>query len=624
MTVSTVKNLSPDKQVGDFCDFLYESQNGYAYLPTKNEEGSSEVWSPYFFKWPAQKDQLVRHVLTMSKVKDVYIAPSLFSKPSALIENVIGTHVLWADFDGNCPTSKDLADANVPEPTLRIQSSPGKQHLWWKLDEFTTDIKTVQDINRAIAYETGADPSGWDMNQVLRPVCSINHKREDKTAVVILSGNTSIKYSAEEFSKIPVPERMLDKVPLLNGIVPVASRVIAKYPFTDKEMDLLLHPKILDGHRAQSLSALGHLLCEKGLHDAEIYSLIKWVDSRWKKFSERNDAEKRYLSLLSYLRFKHPKTSSLDIKEEANVGIHLQFLGYRELLSHTDSQKYFIEPKILPDRGFLYIAGRAGVGKSNLSTELAFKLIFNENYLDWTFPEQEDRHVVLHLQLEMGTTEQKEVALKMDEQFTEEQRDILQEHYKIVCIQDAFKLYNAVHVAMLEEAVVHYQPTVVVIDSSSVSFAPALKDDEEKIRLSATNLYKLRQTYNFSTVVVGHAKKNSSKEDGLDANYGMSVLEQYLSTGILLTQDKKATDELRTMGDDDTQVIELTVTKHRFGSDVGKSYPLHIKSNPLRFVRPAHVLPPLSKAIELPSQRNIEAVTDAESILDEVRNKFGI
>lgn len=617
----TVKSLSPSRELGDFCDFLYGKEQGYAYLPTKNEEGAPQPWTPYFFQWPLQKDQLVKHALKMSGVRDVYIAPSLFTKPDAKVENALGANVLWADFDSDVPSNATLAEHNVPKPALRIQSSPGRQHLYWRLEQFNTDIKMIQDLNRAIAYEMGADPSGWDMNQVLRPVGTLNHKRGGIPVVIASGGDPTARYVPMDFSEIPVADYSIEKIPTLgNGTLPNASRLIGKYAFNNKEMDLLFKPEVQEGHRSTCLAALGHLLCEKGMDNAEIYSLITWADTRWGKFAGRDDAEKQYLGLLNYLRFKHPYKSALEVTEEEPL--HLKFMGYRDLLEHTDVQKYFVEPKVLPDRGFLYIAGRAGVGKSNLTTELGFRFIFNQNYLDWTIPEQEERHTVMHIQLEMGTAEQKEVVLKMDEQFTEEQRDILQEHYKILCIQDAFKLYNPVHVAMFRQAVEHYKPTIVIIDSASVSFAPSLKDDEEKLRVSATNLFNLRQELNFATVVVGHAKKNTSKSDGMDAYFGMSVLEQYLSTGVLLTPDEDATDELRLLGDEDTQVIDFTYTKHRFGTDVGKSYPLHIKSKPLRFERPVHVIAPTPK-VPVPKQNETKD-DDVVSDFEKAFNRFGI
>jgi len=66
----------------------------------------------------------------------------------------------------------------VPPPTLIVQSSiEGHNHCYWKLDKFIDDIEVLEDRNRAIAYVMHADTSGWDADQILRPIRTTNHKR---------------------------------------------------------------------------------------------------------------------------------------------------------------------------------------------------------------------------------------------------------------------------------------------------------------------------------------------------------------------------------------------------------------------------------------------------------------
>lgn len=616
-----VQPLSPSRELKDFCDFLWGKETGYVYLPTKEpEKEGKESWSTYYFKWPEQKADVVKHVLKMSPVKHVHIAPALFSKPDAEVEFVSGSNVLWADFDGSCPNDAEFAELGIPKPSLRIQSSPGKQHVYWKLSQFHTDIKTIQDLNRAITYATDADFSGWNANKVLRPVASINHKKGDP--VVILGGEVSARYSYTDFSNVPVPDVTFNTIPLMSGNIPSPLKIIGRYAFTDREMDLLYKPEVGEGFRSTSLVAFGHILCEKGLDNSEIYSLIRWVDERWKKFHGRDDAEKRYLSLLNYLRFKHPYKGALEETVESSEP-QIKLMGYRDLITHVDTQTYIAHPQILSDRGFLYVAARAGVGKTNMTTEMIHKFIFCRNYLDWEIPEQETRHRVVHLQLEMSIAEQKDVALKMDAQFTEEERDILQEHYFINAVNTDLHLYNPIHVAQLGQMLDHYRPSILVLDSASVSFAPALKEDEKLIRISATNLFNLRQQYGFAVIVVGHAKKGSVKADGLNAFYGMSVLEQYITTAILLTPDEDATAELVAVGDNETQVVDLTYAKKRFGPGVGKTFPLHLKSNPLRFERP--VIGEI-EGPKTPHQRQLKDDDVSDAFSEALRNmeKFGI
>jgi hypothetical protein len=85
--------------------------------------------------------------------------------------------VLWVDFDGNAPDSWDTLE--IPYPSLRVQSSmPGHEHVYWKLEEFLDDIPVLEDRNRSIAYMLKADTSGWDADQILRPIHTINRKRD--------------------------------------------------------------------------------------------------------------------------------------------------------------------------------------------------------------------------------------------------------------------------------------------------------------------------------------------------------------------------------------------------------------------------------------------------------------
>ena len=90
--------------------------------------------------------------------------------------------MLWVDFDGNAPATWE--DSVAPEPTLIIQSSiPGHEHCYWKLDTFLNKPKVIEERNRSLAYALGADTSGWDADQILRPPFTTNRKR-DKAVIV--------------------------------------------------------------------------------------------------------------------------------------------------------------------------------------------------------------------------------------------------------------------------------------------------------------------------------------------------------------------------------------------------------------------------------------------------------
>jgi len=147
----------------------------YVYLPVEHEG----KWVPYMFAWPRQRNGVVKHTLKWSAIKaNVFYSPALYKAAKPIKENVLGSWVLWVDFDGNAPQEWPEDEENVPRPTLIVQSSiEGHEHCYWKLNSFLDDIETLEDRNRAIAYLMHADTSGWDADQILRPIRTTNHKR---------------------------------------------------------------------------------------------------------------------------------------------------------------------------------------------------------------------------------------------------------------------------------------------------------------------------------------------------------------------------------------------------------------------------------------------------------------
>ena len=48
---------------------------------------------------------------------------------------------------------------SVPEPSVVVESSPGRTQLYWTLSE-AVEPGTGERLNRRLAYATGADMSG--------------------------------------------------------------------------------------------------------------------------------------------------------------------------------------------------------------------------------------------------------------------------------------------------------------------------------------------------------------------------------------------------------------------------------------------------------------------------------
>ena len=164
------------QELSDFFDYMWSDTEGFVYLPIQPEPYGPTDWQGAMFEWPRQKAGVIRYVLKHTALKaNVFYSPAIFSSASPKKDSVLGSWVLWVDFDGNAPEDWD---DRVPRPTLIVQSSlEGHQHCYWRLSEFLTDIPTLEDRNRAIAYLLSADTSGWDADQLLRPIHTTNYKR---------------------------------------------------------------------------------------------------------------------------------------------------------------------------------------------------------------------------------------------------------------------------------------------------------------------------------------------------------------------------------------------------------------------------------------------------------------
>lgn len=165
------------QELSEFFEYIWGDTEGYVYLPIQPEPYGPTDWQGVMFEWPRQKSGVIRHVLRQTASNaNVFYSPAIFKSASPKKEAVLGSWVLWADFDGNAPKTWD--ELEVPEPTLIVQSSlEGHEHCYWKLEEFLTDIPMLEDRNRSIAYTLKADTSGWDADQILRPIHTTNRKR---------------------------------------------------------------------------------------------------------------------------------------------------------------------------------------------------------------------------------------------------------------------------------------------------------------------------------------------------------------------------------------------------------------------------------------------------------------
>jgi hypothetical protein len=195
-----------------FFRYVFGETEGFVALDRRNP--TTQKWEEEFFKWPMEMNRLLDYCSQSSIAYDLYYCPMLFSSAKRQKQTASTCTCAWADLD-SCPPDKLLV-----EPTITIQSSPGRYQALWVFAE-EEDPGVAEDISRRIAYyhkQDGADTSGWDLTQLLRVPFTNNHKYNSGGVVPevrVVSTNPG-RYSVDnfahyppakgyEFSEIPMP-----------------------------------------------------------------------------------------------------------------------------------------------------------------------------------------------------------------------------------------------------------------------------------------------------------------------------------------------------------------------------------------------------------------------------------
>jgi hypothetical protein len=463
-----------------YLNTLFGENQGWIYAPTLDR--AAESFQQHFFMWPTQRTELIQHVQLVSQGRDVYIAPALFkSNTDALKENILGSNVVWCEFDGNTPSfGGSEADGatlgHLPEPTIRVQSSEkGWEHWYWSLSEFTDDIKRVEHINRGLTYQLGADSSGWDINQILRPPTSLNHKRGGVPVQVVHA--QPLSYPIDSFAGLPAPETEITEFTAADTFD--ALDVVAKYPWT-RQAWTFFRTKPPVGERSTALMRLGYFCAEMGMSDQEIFSILYNADDRWDKFKGRRDRDRRLCDIIIKARIKHPKQES--------ALQTLEVLGLQSLLASEVTVQWTI-PDLLQQHGSLILSGPPGLGKTQLSLHFAIQTVLGRGYLHYEAPIGQQK--IIYFSLEMSHAGIKYFLSQMVTPLNAQELELLEKHLLIVPLGEALYLDQEIQQRMVEAVIEKYSPDGIFIDSlgsttpdelSSESTAKAIFDWEARLR----------------------------------------------------------------------------------------------------------------------------------------------
>tara|TARA_R110002020_G_scaffold404912_1_gene614992 strand:- start:35203 stop:36996 length:1794 start_codon:yes stop_codon:yes gene_type:complete len=547
-----------------FFEQVWKDTEGYVYLPVKGVTGFRKFMIP----WPRKKEAVVQHVLKYAadETAEVFYSPALYKSPKPEQKNVLGSWVAWAEFDGNAPV--DWPTDISPIPTIEIQSSiASKRHVYWELKEFAS-AKQVQDINRALAYALGADLSGWDANQFLRPPGS-THRKDPRhpLTVTLLHNRLDRTYDREAFAHIPEPKEAIQTSIELHELPPL-DEVLAEAKWSKELLSLFKtsgdEMQSEGRDRSGALQRLAYEGAEHGWTDEQIMVVLLDADDRWGKYKGRSTRQKILVDLINRARMKVGYDApteleglalalSADVPVESDDDDRVLF-SVGELATLKGIEDWIVTDLMTP-RGLGLFTGRPGVGKTQLSFQLAADIAAGRGtFLGRDL--QGTPQKVLYLSLEMNKHQLPHIAVPLNDRYP----DMDQSNLMVYAKGERLPLDQDSGQAYFEALVGKFKPAVVFIDSLSHMVAADLSSDKE-MKEAFEFLQRARNQFDFSVVIVHHHRKKAN--DAASRKNPNSLSDVYGSFYITAAVDFVLDLEVLA-ADVDEETITMSLLKNRY------------------------------------------------------------
>lgn len=501
-------------------------KDGFIYCPTLDRETNTFTQE---FASVTRLDSLERHIRKHAGTTDVYLSPAIYSEPSAKKEHFKASNVVWCEFDGNAPESF----STTPSVTIRSSES-GYAHCYWRLDTPLDNAGDLEAINRALAYSLGADKSGWDANQILRPPETHNYKRDLPVEIESVSGTV---YSVDSFLIYKAPEHITEES-LNLGDIPDVQDVIFKYAFTQEFKNVFTHsPK--EGERSTFYMRVAYLGAEAGCSNEELFAIISNFDSRIGKYSKRQDRVTRLLDIIERARLKYPeqkdeeRTPSFDALEIYDV---ISF-------GNLDINVEWLLPNLLQQQGSMLLAGPPGVGKTQLALNFAYGLASGTETLGMGAA---NPCRVLFVSCEMGPVDLKYFTDQMAPRY-EEHNELLQENFLILPLGEPLYINTPQGQTQLRRLAETLKLDGIIFDSLGSATTKSLSDEEATRSLLDFN-DRFRKDMGVFSWFIHHNRKateNNKEPSGLADIYGSQYITARATTVISLWPQKHGVLKVR-------------------------------------------------------------------------------
>jgi hypothetical protein len=380
----------------DLWDHVFGNERGL--LAICHTDGPN--FRTHYFTYPKAADTAAEWTLEKAQEgHEVYFCAHLLAEPRRIKENATEVHTLWGDLDG----------AKVPEgeitPTAAVQSSPGRFHCYWRLADGIPP-QAAELLNKRLALEIGADPSGFDLTQLLRVPGTVNYKYEGRSVVGIQHLDASRAYSAGDL------DRILPPLPVASPASTNADTLVHDSALHHYEPPVELGPEALkvwrgekpkakangEVDRSASLMKIGRVIYDAGATRRTVTEALKERDRAlgWKCYTNRRDADKQYQAVAGKLEHEgrnhlipihsngrnshsHSRIGDVNVNEEGN-GIRHHPKKSLRAVSFVGREKpppqEFVVEKLIPCGLATSFYGGGGLAKSVNILHLGMSVAF--------------------------------------------------------------------------------------------------------------------------------------------------------------------------------------------------------------------------------------------------------
>jgi hypothetical protein len=178
-----------------FLDTVITTPEGWFCLAIGKSGGVN--WFERWYRWPAQRDEILAAVATHRGEHNIYFSAHLFSMASSQKANVLPTRTIQADLD-----EADINHLTI-KPSVLVNTSPGRHQAFWLLDELLP-LDQLELLSRKLTYSIAkCDHSGWPLGHKFRIPDTFNFKYLDGPKPIEIIEATLEQLSISRFEMVP-------------------------------------------------------------------------------------------------------------------------------------------------------------------------------------------------------------------------------------------------------------------------------------------------------------------------------------------------------------------------------------------------------------------------------------